>query len=341
VTSSTLNSDSFEPRWGYVWLTAILLVSFAVGGFELFVRGGGLGPNYVDNRALWADSRHRLNKAGKEAIVLLGASRMQRAVDVDTMSDQFERPVFQLSLEGSSYLPLLENLAVDPRITGSVVVSIAPAFTFNRLLSQVDEGKQSSYLEYYSQQSYVHRLEQQLTLFLQGHIAFRARRARLSAVIPEVVATGTLPSRDHKTIFRNRVVHMNYDLMPVQQTEDGIVALYLENAEPYTSVEFDSVVNYIKTIVSLLRQKGVDIYFVRLPSAGAVRALEAELFPREQFWNVLEDNVDATFVHFADHPELEGYVSKDGSHIDTAHMVSFTEKLNDVLDRNRLRTASE
>ena len=341
MTSSTLNSDPAEPRWAYVWAVAILLVAVVVGGWELLVRGAGLGPGYVDNKVLWADTRHQLNRAGRDAIVLLGASRMQQAVDVDTMSDRFGRPVFQLSVEGSSYLPLLENLAVDPRITGTVVVSIAPAFTFNRLLSQIDEGRQSLYLEYYSNQSHARRLEQRLTLFLQGRLAFRAPGATPAAVVPELIGSGEMPGRDYKTIFRNRVVHTDYDLIPGDQTDRGLASHYLRNVEPYTEAEFEQVVNYIATIAAMLRQKGVDVYFVRLPSAGAVRALENELFPLEQFWGALQQNVDATFVHFADYPELGGLVSQDGSHMDSSKIVEFTERLSDVLARNRLQPGSE
>jgi len=336
VTSSTSNSDLAEPRWGYVWAVALLLVGVIAGGWELLVRDAGLGPAYVDNKTLWADTRHRLNKQGQDAIVLLGASRMQRAVDVNTMIDRFDRPVFQLSVEGSSYLPVLENLAVDPRISGTVVVSIAPAFTFNRLLSQLDQGGQSKYLRHYSKQSYARRLEQRLTLFLQGRVAFRAPRARPTVVVPELMKSGTLPSLASNTIFRNRVVHVNYDLMPGDNTDEGIAAHYVRNVEPYTRAEFESVVRYIATIVRMLRQKGADVYFVRLPSAGAVKTLEHEYFPREQFWGVLERNVDATFVHYADYPELEGFLSKDGSHIDSAHIVEFTRLFADVLTRNQL-----
>jgi len=336
VTSFTSNSDPSEPRWGVVWAVTLLLVGIVVGGWELLVRDAGLGPAYVDNKTLWADTRHQLNKHGQEAIVLLGASRMQRAVEVSTMTDRFDRPVFQLSIEGSSYLPVLENLAVDPRISGTVVVSIAPAFTFNRLLTQLDNGGQSEYLRYYSKQSYARRLEQRLTLFLQGRLAFRAPRARPALVIPALINTGTLPGLDANTVFRDRVVHMNHDLMPGDQSDEGIAAHYVRIAEPYTKSEFDPFVHYIATIVRMLRQKGVDVYFARLPSVGAVLALETDYFPREQFWDVLEKNVDATFIHYADYPELESFLSTDGSHIDSAHIVEFTEIFSDVLSRNRL-----
>lgn len=336
MTSFTSNSDPSEPRWGYVWAVAILLVGIVVGSWELLVRDAGLGPAYVDNKTLWADTRHQLNKHGQEAIVLLGASRMQRAVEVNTMIDRFDRPVFQLSVEGSSYLPVLENLAVDPRISGIVVVSIAPAFTFNRLLTQLDHGGQSKYLRYYAKQSYARRLEQRLTLFLQGHLAFRAPRARPAVVIPELINTGTLPGLGPITIFRDRVVHVNHELVPGDQGDEGLAAHYVRNAEPYTKSEFYPFVRYIATIVRMLRQKGVDVYFARLPSVGAVLALESDYFPREQFWDVLEKNVDATFVHYADYPELEGFLSADGSHIDSARIVEFTEIFSDVLSRNQL-----
>ena len=339
MTSSTLNSESAEPRWRYVWAVASLLVLVIVGGWELLVRDAGLGPAYVDNKVLWADTRHRLNRAGQDAIVLLGASRMQRAIDVETMSDRFGRPVFQLAIEGSSYLPLLENLAVDPRISGTVVISIAPAFTFNGLLTQLDNGMQSEYLDYYSEQSYARRLEQRLTLFLQGRIAFRALRARLSTVIPRLIETGAMPGLDPKTTLHNRVVHMNYDLMSVKQTDNRIVELYLRNTKPYTTAEFEPFVAYIATLVRMLRQKGADVYFVRLPSAGTVETLESAFFPRERYWSVLENNVDATFIHYADYPELEGYMSEDGSHVDSAHIVRFTRLLSEVLARSQAAAA--
>ena len=340
MISSTSNSDSQEPRWGRVWVFVVVFAAVIVGGWEILVRSAGLGPAYTDNQTLWADTRHRLNQYGDEAIILLGASRMQRAVDVETMSRHFGRPVFQLSLEGTSYLPLLENLAADPRISGSVVVSLAPAFTFNRLLSQLDKGVQSIYLKYYSDQSYARRLEQRLSLVLQGVVGFRAPDASLARVIPVLLETGSMPGPDFKTTYRDRVVHIDYDAMRFDQNDDRIAGLYLGNTKPYTAQEFDAVVNYIATLVRLLRQKGADVYFVRLPSSGAVRSLEGAFFPKEQFWEVLKGRVDATFIHYDDYSELKGYMSVDGSHVESTHMPTFTRLLSDVLARNQLQAGS-
>ena len=339
MTSSTSNSDPVEPKWGQVWALTFLVVATIVGAWELIVRDADLGPRYVDNKVLWADTRHRLNEEGDDAIVLIGASRMLRGVNVETMQSEFDRPVYQLSVEGTSSLPLLQNLGADPRIRGSVVVSIAPAFTFNRLLNQGDMGIQSIYLDYYDSQSYARRLEQRLRMWAQGKFAFRSPDSKLAIVIPELLTTGSLPAPNWQRMFRDRSVHMDYAASPIKQTDTGIAARYLENNLPYTDDEFRQVVNYIETIVQQLNAKGVDVYFVRLPSAGAVNQVEGAYFPRERYWDVLKNSVDATFIHFEEYPELHGYLSEDGSHVDSKDSAAFTKALSDVLQRNNLHVA--
>lgn len=337
MTSSISNSDSFEPRWGRIWIVAFLIVAVFVGAWETLARKSGLGPRLADNQTLWADTRHQLNKQGQDAIVLLGGSRMQRAVDVETMSAHFDRPVFQLAIEGSSYLPVLEDLAVDPRVAGTVLISVAPALTFNRELPQLDNGRQANYVANYRRQSLARRLEQKLTLYLQEHLALRAPNAEPATVFSALAASGELPKPHHKTISRDRVALINLDLLPGEQNDVGMVELYKDYVSPYADIEFGPFVNYISTLVGMLQQKGVDVYFIRLPSDGAVETYEENLFPREQFWGVLEANVDATFIHYKEYPELAGFVSRDGSHIDSARIVEFTRRLNEVLARSQVQ----
>jgi hypothetical protein len=86
------------------------------------------------------------------------------------------------------------------------------------------------------------------------------------------------------------------------------------------------------TLVGLLREKGADVYFVQLPSSAEVHLLEAAFFPRNAFWNAMEERLDdATFIHADDYPEMGGFMSQDGSHIDSARIVEFTELLAAVI----------
>jgi len=86
---------------------ALGLVVVATGAWEFMLRDAGLGPEYADNRALWLSARQRLSQLDESAIALVGASRMQRAIDVDTLSLELDRAVVQLAVEGTSAIPML------------------------------------------------------------------------------------------------------------------------------------------------------------------------------------------------------------------------------------------
>jgi hypothetical protein len=322
--------------WSRTWLVALALVAIIAGSWEFVLRNAGLGPRYVDDRALWADTRHRLNKQGADAVALLGASRQQRAIDVQTMAGTLNRPVFQLAVEGTSALPTLENLAVDPRFRGTVIYSIAPAFSYNRMLSKTDDGNQAKWLAYYHNQSLIERVEQRLRLLIQGALALRSPNAALPRVTASILAGNGLPQPDFKETFHDRSVYVDYARQTGRKDRQGIVDLYMQNTEPYSAAEFQAVINYFATLIDILRAKGVDVYIIRLPSDGQVLELEKQLFPDAVFWDALENGVDATFVHFEDYPELQGYLSNDGSHIESDKSAAFTQALIDVLRRNGL-----
>jgi hypothetical protein len=319
-----------------IWVVALLTVTTIAGAWEYNLRAAGLGPEYIDNRALWTETRHRLTSDNASGVALLGASRHQRAIDVATMSKSLGRPVYQLSVEGTSALPTLENLAVDPRFRGTVIYSVAPAFSFNRRLSKLDGGNQAKWVRFYSDQSRVRRVEQRLRLLLQGALAMRSPDATVSRIIGNVRDSGRFPGPDHKTVYGDRSVHVDYAAQPGRPDRGGIVDLYLQNTEPYSDAEFQTVVNYFATLVRLLRQKGCDVFVVRLPSDKQVLALEQLMFPEARFWGAIERQTDATFVHFEDYPELNGYLSEDGSHIDSDRNAEFTSVLSQVLQANGL-----
>ncbi len=327
MTSSTSSS---EP-WRKTWALALLLTLVVVGGWEWLMRDAGLGPEYADNRSLWTSARHHLNQHGDDAIALLGASRLQYAVDVETLSEALNRPVIQLAVEGTSALALLENLAADPRFRGTVIYSVAPAFTLNSALPRIVAGKQREWVQHYFDQSRSRRMEQAMRLYLQGRLAFRSPNAKLTRVIPAIAETGALPDQDQKTTFSNRVLHKDYSKVSAEVDELGMVQFYLENTVPYTQPEFDVVLNYLDTLVRMLRDKGVDVFILQLPASAEVYMLESVFFPRERYWAAMEQRLDATFIHADDHPEMASFMSQDGSHIDSRHIVEFTKVLVGVL----------
>ena len=323
-----------RPRWLYVWALALAVTLAVVGGWELLARDAGLGPEYVDNRSLWVNERHKLNRNGHDAIALLGASRIQYAVDVDAMSKALGRPVVQLGVEGTSALATLENLAADPRFTGTVIYSVAPAFTFNRILPRITAGKQREWTEFYLDQSRSRQMEQSLRLWLQGRLAFRSPDANLERVVPALLTTGALPGPDEKTTLGNRVIRLDYSRAPEEQNEIGMVQFYLENSIPYPDDEFAVILNYMDAMVTALNNKGANVVFLRLPSSNEVYAVESVFYPKARYWDRMQQQLDATFIHADDYPQMQGYVGGDGSHVGSEHSTAFTDILTRILQES-------
>lgn len=334
MRSFTSNSEGRRRQWLKAWLLSACLVVLVVGAWEGVLRTTGFAPEYADNRALWLSARHRLSRPDPSVVAILGASRVQRAIDVDVLSERLGRAVVQLAVEGSSGLPVLENLAADPRFRGTVLISIAPAFSFNRRLSKLDAGNQAAWVRDYVQQSRSQRMEQELRLGLQGLFAFRSADAAVSRTIPALLDTDNLPSIDFKTTYRNRFVRIDPEKYETEVNQDTIVKMYRENTEAYEPQGFSEVLNYFSTLVQILNAKGSRVFVLRLPSEGTVLEYEREAFPQDSFWKLMQRHIDARFVHFDDYPELEGYMSADGSHVESTMAAEFTAQLSLVLSAN-------
>jgi hypothetical protein len=325
-----------KSDWLKTWLLATGLALAALAAWEVTLRQAGIEAEFADNRPLWLSARHKLAEMDPSAVAILGASRVQRGVDVDELSDQLQRPVIQLAVEGTSGLPVLENLAADPRFRGTVIVSIAPAFSFNRKLSKLDEGNQADWARAYVGQSRSRRMEQELRLFVQGKLAFRSADASVTRVAESVFNDGALPQTDYKKTRRNRSVSIDQSKFERPVNQDAIVALYSQNSEPYETRGFAELLQYFSAVVDVLNNKGSRVYIVRLPSEGKVLDFENQHFPQERFWNEMKRNINARFVHYQDYPQLDGYLSVDGSHIDAAKATEFTALLAQVLIENQL-----
>ena len=326
-------SEQGRVRWWPAWALALALMLVAVGGWEVLIRSAALGPEFMDNRALWVSTRHKLNTYGANAVAVLGASRVQRAIHPETLAQELGGPVAHLAVEGTSAIPLLEDLAVDPRFRGTVVFSVAPAFSFNRTLSKLDAGDQAGWVAYYRSQSRSRRMEHRLRLVIQGLFAFRSPDAAFTRVLADMLLRGKLPETDFKTTFADRSVSIDYSKFKRTANPQRIVDLYLQNTEAYEADEFADLINYVSAVVTILKAKNCRVIFLRLPSGDIVRDLERQMFPHERFWGYMQDNIDAEFIHFEDYPALRGYLSVDGSHIASENSAAFTRALANVIQQ--------
>src|SRR5262245_36824776 len=104
--------DIPERPWGTMLAFALGLSAILMAGWEWHWRGyGSEGGSFRNSDGLWARERRHASAGGRDQLVLVGSSRLffdLRLPTWERLSGQ--RPV-QLALEGTSALPVLEDLA--------------------------------------------------------------------------------------------------------------------------------------------------------------------------------------------------------------------------------------
>jgi hypothetical protein len=100
----------------------------------------------------------------------------------------------------------------------------------------------------------------------------------------------------------------------------------------------DEQIERAATAVRKLRARGVEVIWVRPPSNGRYLEFETRVFPRAETWDVLLARSGAPGIHFEDHPELQGYVLPEWSHLSAAEAERFTAALYPIVERVRART---
>ena len=109
----------------------LLIVFAAVISWELYLRNKGVDKAYDDGPPLWADKRAMVYEPADKATVFIGSSRIKYDLDTDTWKNiTGEKPV-QLAVEGSSPLPVLEDLAGDENFKGKLIIDITEPVFFS------------------------------------------------------------------------------------------------------------------------------------------------------------------------------------------------------------------
>jgi len=115
------------PRadWVRVLGSAALALILLVAYMELRLALRGYTPSVITSKALWVNERARAPQLGPRALILIGASRMALDVDTPLLRRLTGLQTVQLAIDGSNFVPVLEGLARDPGVTGTIVAVIA------------------------------------------------------------------------------------------------------------------------------------------------------------------------------------------------------------------------
>jgi hypothetical protein len=322
-----------------VAILALLTFVLGMAAWEAGWRAYGGVPGYRNSDGLWAIQRRRINDGEGNAFVVIGSSRLMFNVQLDVWERESGVRPIQLSLEGTSAMPVLEDLANDPEFTGTLMVGVTPGpfFTGSGLRqSVVDYTRRETPAQRASQWLSMHALENRFAWYEPNFALFTALEAQnwprrdgvpRYADVPKISVT-TSADRNHRMwsrVEQDEAYARKVQQIWVQRRPSGPPT---PDQQAKTAAAIEREVARAVAAVDTLKARGVRVVFVRAPSAGDVLEGERVRFPRETTWDVLLARTGVPGIHFEDHAEMQGAWLPEWSHLSGADADRYTAALH-------------
>ena len=349
LSTSSSNPAAFSEKHIRAILLGLLIGIFLILIVENILRFKGASPNVRDTPELWASQRARASSLGKDALILVGSSRIQLDLDLDALDKHTDMKPVQLAIDGSPYLQVLENLAKDESVTGTVLISTTlPKFFPGDNSMRVNKWIAVYENEYRNLWSPAR--EQMMAAWLQSVSALYANIIPLDKLF-SILINQTKFRKNYLETFPSRERSADYSL--VRMPDFYMRRVERELGLPLPEGPFDSYDNYRDTVISLAREnykefnvdekrlrkiksaikklknRGASVIFTKLPMSGLIESIADIRYP-EALWKRIVSELEVEFIDYKHHPELL-YQLPDGSHLDKTQKTEFTERFARVL----------
>jgi hypothetical protein len=286
----------------------------------------------VDDPALWALQRDRLAHGDpNRTIVCLGDCRMELGLVPELLRNRFpEYRVFQLSLEATSPMAVLRDLAENTEFSGIVLCGMTA-----REFSDDMWDSMQPYVDYYHRQyTWNTAINRRFAGAVQQHLAFVNPLLRLDDVVVHWHREQRLPDPYYieTRIDRSRFAdYARVDLDKPQAWTMQRILHYTSNDPPTPEAWLQSALR-AEDYVTAIQQRGGRVAFIRFPTSGRHYQREQLALAREDFWDVFAAETEATSIYFEDYPELSDFTCPDLSHLDRREAPLFTLALIRILE---------
>jgi hypothetical protein len=335
------------------WL-ALILGGLAIAGAYILLSEWALSAKGIqitvqDDEVRWQSERERARTLGRQALILVGASRVQLDIDIRTLRESTNLEPVQLAIDGSSSLPILKGLADDPAINGTVMVGIQ--FTdFN--VPRKDDGylyqshfEQGSYrqaLNYKVVETWLQRLRRDhLRNYSDGARPWDSFWYRLIPDTPTKQYLVTYPDRSRAADY-NLVSMPKFYLARVQRNLNQQVEIpagaSMEQVEtmleqrvhtlgPVDNASFLAQLPMLEADAHRIQERGGKVIYVVMPVSGLIKEMDDRRYPISQYWDHLAAIRYASTINFEDQSDMAAFSCPDGSHLDKRDRQLFTKAL--------------
>lgn len=322
-----------QPRtgWGITWLVALAVVVVAGAAFESFLRDRGYEPTVQDDQDLWSVQADRLRGADRP-IALLGASRIQFAVDPAQVEKATGRTTAMLAINGEYPVAALRWLAEDTSFRGLAIVGVD-----SRGLDKRHWEMQQPWIDHYRHRwTFARKVHRLMLSPLQQYLVFMRSPFAWASLLRRELAGLGMPFNDYLVMRADRVGFLDYRRTNVEAIRrQRIVDLveYYRDYPPAPPEQWLGDLAEVSGWVKDIQARGGTVVFFREPSAGEHLALDEKFYPRERYWDAYARISPAPMIEFRDEPEFASIVLPDTSHIDGLDIPRFTDALLAVLAR--------
>lgn len=337
--SSTSSSDQRAPHlnYGALMIAVGILMLAGMGVLEFWLRSEGCTVSYSNSHVRWCVERDKLNHADKDAVAVLGASRVQLGFDPQVFRERFPgREIIYLPECAVNPVPTLLDVVRTTDFSGTLLMGTT-AFQFAAADQPQQPGGRadpSSVGFYHANFTPLGRYDELGNLYIE--MALQSHLVMFAELLPPDRMIG-LRTRQPDVVRRDRFCELDYTRMMPRQLAaldppgdpDNMTGRVSDSA-------FDYSVSLVKEAASAMRDRGGRLILVRFPLYGNVRAMHARLLPRQKYWDRIGPETGAKTLFWSDIPGIPDFKCLDGSHLDYRDAAIFTNDLLDELDRRGL-----
>ena len=327
---------------GRLLLTAAITLAVVLGGYEAALRARGCFASVANTDALWAAHYNALpsGAASREAVAIIGASRMQIGIDLPSMQAAWpDRSLHQLAMTSRrSPARVLQHLAEETDFAGSVIASTVLRFQrgagFDAQTDLLATATEST--------SWTAGPDARMAAWCQSRAACLQSRYGWRPLLAELARGRFIagPQPPWRAMDLQRQIRLDASAASEQRLAKLTDALKPTAYE--TPADIASLADQFPQMAAwaaAIEARGGRVWFVRLPIQPERIAIELELFPTVEDWSRLEAALAAGGVDPSRAIDcwsvapLADFAPPDGSHLDIAESPTFTRLLVEEMNR--------
>ena len=330
MTLSTNISVEAPDRNRLLLILKLVLIGAVVSvAVEASWRFTGFHPGPSD--LVTFDRFYRAARDSPNAVALIGSSRVICDLDPRVLKRELSKwDFYQLAINGTSALPMLENLGHDAAFHGHVLCE----FNIPQWMGEYP-FRPNQYVQFIQRRPYLDFLN---TWFIET----LGQRSALVA------------AKDWD-FFRAFGGHLGLFTVLAEPAprEDRFIGLHRRGKDNSRAIAWwaqmtrirgkgDNGLQHVASWVEAIRQRGGDVIFIRMPVSGSLKRHEDEIYPdRDQIIQSLAGS-GINVIDSAKEPALNGFDCPDESHLDADDAGRFSTALARILEDRKLltRTAS-